>query len=366
MRMSDRAFDIVGSPVSSADGTGRAGPARARLFSVAMLCTVTSALGYAGYTAFQAARDSYVAPAILSPDSDIVVAGKLKLAQLADERARAAAEIATIDGMIEADERGAERLRDLQRQLDNAVQWTAQMTSAKASAGAATLQSLRQQKDVVQTMIRSQEQLTEKARADVEAGIISRSDFAKETQVLDQLQIALLDNARATLDSRSTLHEAQLAQRAVAHPSEAPLTPELMAHEEQVIRVELEISHLESEARAKRAEREVVGTRLGELETLAAELRSRPIYQAVEKSLDVAFVPYSQIDGVHQGAAVYDCTWGLFFCKQAGVVAELVPGEVILPDPWGTSARGQYAVLTLWAPEAARSKTLRVRALSRT
>jgi hypothetical protein len=81
----------------------------------------------------------------------------------------------------------------------------------------------------------------------------------------------------------------------------------------------------------------------------------------VSRSLDVAFVPYTQIDGVAPGAPVYSCIWGLFLCKPVGTVAELVPGEVILPDPWGNQARGQYAVLDLHDRGSAKARTLRVR-----
>ena len=47
--------------------------------------------------------------------------------------------------------------------------------------------------------------------------------------------------------------------------------------------------------------------------------------------------------------------------KSVGKIAELVPGEVVLPDPWGNLARGQYAVLDLREHESAKSKVLRVR-----
>jgi hypothetical protein len=43
-------------------------------------------------------------------------------------------------------------------------------------------------------------------------------------------------------------------------------------------------------------------------------------------------------------------------------VTEVLPGEVIVPDPWGSLARGQYAVIELDDQHAAQSKTLRVRA----
>jgi hypothetical protein len=361
MHMSDRAFDIVGAPVSR-EVSLRQGPgAGARVFSLAMLCGVASAIGYAAYTAYGAARDCYVAPAILSPDSDVVIASKLKLAEIADERARASAEREDVDAVVDADDLAIARLGGLQRKLEHAVRWTSEITSAKAGAGAATLRSLVQQKQVMEDMLADQRTLTQKAQADLASGVISRTDYAKEAQALDQMQIALLDNARARGDSQAALHEAELAQWAMRRPDDAPLTPELMAHEEQVIRLELEISHLASEKRSKVAERTALNDRVAKLDELAAQLRSRPIYQAAEKSLDVAFVPYSQIDGVESGGKVYACVWSLFFCKQVGTVAELVPGEVVLPDPWGTSARGQYAVLSLWSPEAARLKTLRVR-----
>ena len=360
--MSDRSFDIVGGPVAR-ELPLRHGPGiGVRAFSLAMLCGVATALGYAAYTAYGATRDCYVAPAILSPDSDVVLAGKLKLAELADDRARASAERDDVNAVIEADEHGVDRLGGLQRKLENAVHWTSEITSAKASTGTATLQSLLQQKQVMEDMLSEQRTLTQKAQADLAAGVISRTDYAREAQSLDQMQLALLDNARARRDSQATLHEAQLAQLAMRRPNDAPLTPELMAHEEQVIRLELELAHLESEVRSKVAERAALSDRIAKLDELAGQLKSRPIYQAAEKSLDVAFVPYSQIDGVEAGARVYACVWGLFFCKQVGTVAELVPGEVVLPDPWGASARGQYAVLSLWSSDAARLKTLRVRA----
>jgi hypothetical protein len=75
----------------------------------------------------------------------------------------------------------------------------------------------------------------------------------------------------------------------------------------------------------------------------------------------VAFIPYTQIDGVSSGGKVYECVLGVFSCTQVGRVTEVLPGEVIVPDPWGSLARGQYAVIELDDQHAAQSKTLRVR-----
>jgi hypothetical protein len=364
--MSDRSFDIIGASVPSDAPTAKLGASGfwARAFSLVMLSGVGAAIAYAGYTAYRAARDAYVAPAILSPDNDVVVASKMKLAELADDEARANAELADIDAIVAADRRGIERLQGLQQKLENSLHWTSQITSAKASAGAAALRSLSAQRVVMEGMLVNQRRLAEKAKADVDSGIISRSDYAREQQAVDQLQLGLLENQRAAQDGQESLREAQLAQTAVQRPADAPLMPELMAREEQAIRVDLELVHLESEVSAKGAERTAVADRVAKLDELAADLKARPAFRAAEKSLDVAFVPYTQIEGVEGGADVYACFWSLFFCHQVGTVAELVPGEVVLPDPWGTPSRGQYAVLNLWSADAARRRTLRVRVTS--
>jgi hypothetical protein len=137
--------------------------------------------------------------------------------------------------------------------------------------------------------------------------------------------------------------------------------PEMILREDQRVRVELELLKLEAEQRTKLAERTLMKDKLAKIDEISAQLKGRPIFRAVEKSMDVAFVPYTQIDGMHAGAAVYECVWGVFHCKQVGSVTEIVPGEVILPDPWGTQTRGQYAVLDLSKHDSAKAKSLRVR-----
>ena len=52
---------------------------------------------------------------------------------------------------------------------------------------------------------------------------------------------------------------------------------------------------------------------------------------------------------------------GAFSCSHVGTVREMVPGEVVLPDPWGNQARGQYAILDLSDKSAMQNKLLRVR-----
>lgn len=335
---------------------------RARVFSLAMLAVVFLGLGFAGHTAYHAMRDCYVAPSILSPSSDIVLASKLKVNDLTVERERASAELQGIEAGIAADEQSIGRLREIRAKQQRAADLTAAISSARASAGAAELRAIKRQRNVIASMLNQQRKLTQQAWADVEAGVISRTDYAKESQTLNQIELALLDNERAKFRGQPTPAEAAMATSGSAEASEGPPSPELLAHDVEAIRVELEIMRIESDRRAKVVQRAAEVDRVAKLNESLAQLKSRPVYQAIDKSVDVAFVPYTQIDGISAGAGVFACTWGLFFCKQVGTVADGVPGEVVSADPWGgTSTRGEYIVLELWDRESAKLKTLRVR-----
>lgn len=336
-----------------------------RLFSLATLLAIAACMVYGGLTVYEVVHDSFVAPAILSPDSDVVLASRLKLSELEVEAARSEAELEGIEADLSATDKTIQRLRQLQFRVAKADRWTNEITSQKSDAAASELTSLGDQRRLIGEMLDTERGLVSKAETDVDGGIISRSDYAREVQTFHQLELALLENDRATVQSQSAADEASLARRALAGNSGAPAMPEVLSREEQHVRLELEIVRLESDERAKLAQKRAIAQRLQTIDDLRAELRGRPTFLAVTRSVDVAFVPYTQLDGVEPGAQVYSCLWGLFFCKPVGTVAQLVPGEVILPDPWGNQARGQYAVLDLRDHEAAKAKTLRVRARPR-
>jgi len=332
-----------------------------RVFAAATLLSVVVGVGYLGREGYRAMTDSFVAPIILSPDNDLIVQNKVKLSELHVERARAEAELDGIEAVLAAGAKAIERLKQLQARTENALVWTRKVTAGQAVAGASDLRALAEQKAFLSAALAKQESFASEARADMKAGLISRSDYAKETQALGQIQLSLVENGRTRVKAEMQMNEVALAQRALSSGDGAAPMPEMIMREDQIVRVELELLKLEADQRTKLAEHKLVKEKLAKIDEISLHLKGRPLFRAVEKSLDVAFVPYTQIDGMKAGAGVYDCVWGLFNCKQVGTVAEIVPGEVILPDPWGTTTRGQFAVLELREHHSAKSKSLRVR-----
>ncbi|HVZ33318.1 MAG TPA: hypothetical protein VG963_12890 [Polyangiaceae bacterium] len=331
-----------------------------RLGAAAVLGAVLVALGYGAYSAYTASRDAFVVPTILSPSSDAVVATKLRLGELRVERVRSVAELEGAEADLSGAEQALGRLVDLKRTTGDAKHWHAKMTSQRVHESSVDVASLSSQKEVLTAMLSEQTRQTQKAQKELDAGLISRADYARLESGLNQTRLALLDNERAAAHGETTLQESSLAQQALQSGA-APQSPELASQQEQLIRVDLEIVRLDAERRAKTAERDALVERIAQIDEMVEQIEERPLYQALEKDLELAFVPYTQLPGVTPGQEVYNCLWGVVWCHEVGTVAQRVPGEVVQPDPWGSSTRGEYVVLALDDHAAAHAKTLRIR-----
>jgi hypothetical protein len=332
-----------------------------RLGALATLGVIAFGACYGVYSLYTAARDAFVVPTIMSPSSEAVVATKLRLGELRVERVRAVGELESVEADLAGADQALTRLLDLKRTTGDGRHWTTRITSQKARESAAELNALSSQKQVIGNMLASQQRLTARAQRDFEAGLISRSEYAHQEQTLNEMRLAMLDNGRATVRGESAQEESNLAQQALTR-SDAPQTPELVNRQEQLIRVDLEIVRLDSERRAKGAERDALAERIAQIDEMVAQIEDRPLFQALDKDLELAFVPYTQLPGMAAGAEVYDCLWGVVFCRSVGTVSARVPGEVVQSDPWGSSTRGEYVVLDLKDRDAAHAKTLRIRA----
>lgn len=308
--------------------------------------------------------DSFVAPLILSKDSDLAVQSMLSLSRLMAERhtmtVRMGADLAAVD----ASEQAISRLEEVKVNTATALQWSLAMTKRQADVGARDLEALDEQHQVIAQMISEQGAVVREHQTNLASGLIHKSDLAREEMVLKQLRIAELSNSRDRLASETQREAAVLTRLSLEQPRNkaVPSTPEALQHQDQLVKLDLELLKLRAEVRAKRLQRAGDEEQLAKLDQLVADMKNRPIFRALESRQNVAFVPYTQLDGVNVGAGVHHCKlWGLFFCEETGHVTELVLGEVLAEDPWGTPMRGQYAILELNEPRAAQSKSLRVR-----
>ena len=301
-----------------------------RLFSLVVLAAVVAFFALGVRSAYQAFTDSFIAPLILSPDSEIVIQSKLNLSRLLSEREQLLAKIDEGTASIAAAERAIAMLKELQsassrsgHELDEADTSVQQRLDTTSTTGRKELLAvLQRQKKYVADL-----------ENDLAAGLIHEADLVREQNTLNHIRVALFQDKRENFSAQT-----------------------------QLTQIELDLLKNEAERRAQIAQRRATQEELTRLDDLLAQLRQRPIFRAVDASQTLGFVPYSQIEGIYRGAEVYRCSlWGVFGCTRVGAIAEIVPGEVVAQDPWGSTARGEYVILDLTDKTAAQSKSLRVR-----
>jgi hypothetical protein len=206
------------------------------------LTAFVATVGYVGREGYRAATDAFVAPIILSPDNDLVLANKLKASELQVERAKTAAQIEALDMDVKSASRATERLKELHEATSASLAWTEGLTARQAAAGAAELRILTQQKSALVDLLGRQEQLTKQMQSNLEAGLVSKVDLAREEQATGRWKVALIETERTANQTSAMMAQVGLAKRALGHAG--PSMPEQIARDEQLVRIELEMMKL--------------------------------------------------------------------------------------------------------------------------
>ncbi len=330
----------------------------ASITALILLGAAGIAVARAGYRLWS---DSFVAPITLSPDSEIVINSNLRLNELYAERAKMVAEQERLNAELSASDSAIQQLTELRQLTEGALSFVQGRAQEALRTGKQDLKELAERERKLLEMHEAQSAFVAEMSQSVEDGLVKRSDHLREQLSLSQLELAKVDTARARLETKLRLDNATRALGAMSDVRTVAAAPELIEHRSQAVHLGLEILRLTAEQRAARARLSVAEQEIAKIDELTAQMLSRPIYRAIRQELDVAFVPYTQLEGIEVGAEVNECLWGIAFCEPVGRVTELLPGEVIMPDPWGAQARGRYAVLRLDDVDAAKAKVLRVR-----
>ncbi len=344
--------------------------AHPRIVALAALGALVAAFGFAGRGVYYAATDAWMAPINLSPDTDAVIQINVKLNEQIVARDKLRADIERIDADMGAIELASGHLRTIREDGEAAIKWSANSTGAQSAALGDRTRSLATQHALLTDMLARQMLVTDRDRKNVSGGLSSTAELDHDLQTIDELKVALSGNERDRTDTSMQLSQLTMASKALrdaavqkpnAQAAVNGLLPELAAGQERGFRVSIELVKLEAEKRSLVAQRGIAVDSLARMDEVFKQLKSRPLYRAVQASTDVAFVPYTQLAGVQPGNDLVSCKWVIFECAVVGRIAEVLPGEVVAQDPWAEVARGQYVILDLTDHEASKEKVIRSR-----
>lgn len=336
-----------------------------RLVALTTLALTVGALGWLVRAAAEIFTDSWIAPIELSPDSDAVLSLNLELTRQRAEIGRVAAEVDRFEAEIAAIDAGLARLHALRDVGRTMYEYGAEIRGAEADSLVDQIRHMREERVIVDRLIARQREELERARENLAAGLIERRDAELEEQSLDTLLLRDVELERSLSEAEALRREAREAEgefRAELDTTDSTARmPEIVAREEADIRLEVEVLRLEAERRGLVSLLDVGRRSLDELRVVMAQIEARPAFRATREEMNVAFVPYEQLEGVEAGARLIECDFGIFNCHDVGVVHEVLTGEVVTQDPWGDLARGRYAILELSDETAVEERILRVR-----
>jgi hypothetical protein len=323
-----------------------------RLLGFSILTIIVVVLvGYIATSAFYFVSDSWVQPMVVSRTDEKVLALESQLSEQENARDRIEADLAHADRYIAVQQAfQAEFAKAIRADLSGRRAALGRVRElAKDYAGARKRIRASNQAYASASQRRMQEELA--------AGLIDRSDMLS-----GKYQIAQIDNSNLSLAERQVEFESRAQELATeAQALDAILSKKggtsALSYDVLRIKQEYEMSRLET---AKAIEnREALKASLVRQEATIAGLRQAPYLRAAGNSANVAFVPYDNLDGVAKGEPLYRCALEFLFCREAGKVVEVLPGEVTFKHPHREKiVRGRLVEVDLGKSDAAQEDVL--------
>ncbi len=127
----------------------------------------------------------------------------------------------------------------------------------------------------------------------------------------------------------------------------------------------IEVRQIRSAAKADiAASRQAVPSLENTLAVLSAgieALEKTPMIKALNKPVNVLFVPYDNLDVYGENQPLFACSLALFWCSNVGQTGQAIGGEISTTHPFfGKPLRGQFVEALLTDPTAAKKDILHV------
>lgn len=91
------------------------------------------------------------------------------------------------------------------------------------------------------------------------------------------------------------------------------------------------------------------------------ELESTPMIRALEKPVNVLFVPYDNLKAYRKDEKLFTCAFAIFWCSPVGTVGNPIGGEITTTHPFfGKPIRGQFVEANLTEISAAQKEIIHV------
>lgn len=310
------------------------------LGTVLLVLILLGFITYLGTQGFFLVNRSWVAPTVISPTDPEILQLNAQIAQQAAARDKVLAERRDAQARLEDAERTLAAEKDFQERFQAALH----------SERAWRAQALRRLTTLREEYQQARQEIEESNRA--YSGLARvRTEELYGARMLDQEahlttnhQLAQMAQSNLTLAEHAAELETRLeGLRRELHSFDAAregrsgkagrVTSDVLLLEREYTRSVLAQAHAESARAALQADLRALDEAVARYEKLLATIRGSPYLRAFEGNLTVAFVPYDNLEKARPGTALYACAAKLVWCRQVGMVGEVLEGEVQVKHP---------------------------------
>lgn len=336
-----------------------------RVVGFSILTFILIGLGsYLGSQLFFLGNRSWLAPTIVSPTDERVLAISAQLAERASQRDRIAAERAAYVAQLNDARRVVATNQEFQGAFRRALEADLNGHKAELRAVRSLIDRYKRARAEIERSNRAYADLSrERLQQEREAGLIENDQY-----VNGSYQIAQIASSNLSLAEK----EAQLAERtqslqrsttayeaALPRGATGALSYETLRIKQELSRSILEEERARENAGAYQKSIEALDSVVARYDRLLVGMRDSPYLMATEQNIPVAFVPYENVSRVQRGAPLYACRLGMLLCRRVGTVVTVLSAEVSNKHPIRNEMlRGQLVHVELSDPLAAKQRLL--------
>jgi hypothetical protein len=307
------------------------------LGSVLLALILGGLVSYLGVQVFFFVNHSWLTPTVVSPTDPEILQLNAQLAQQAASRDKLLADRRDLEARLEQAERLLGSEKDFQERFRVAL-GSERTARAKAVRRLATLRQEYQEaaREITESNRAYAGMARKRTEALYNARMLEREEHLTANHQLAQMAQSNLSLAQGSAELQTKLEAVKRELEgfdASLGGKSAGLNTEVLLLEREYTRSVLEVARAESERRHLTESLKSLDEAVARYDALLASIRSSPWLEAIERGLTVGFVPYENLEDAGAGTPLYRCALKLVWCREVGVVGQVLQGEVTVKHP---------------------------------
>lgn len=311
---------------------------------------------YAFLVAFFVGSTSWVAPLVLSPSQERVLAFQPQIVTLQGNLNKQKIELEAAKKTVEAIESQISEIGTLSERINGAIGSESQQLEKTSRAINSALVAKRKNLKETEKSVAEARELLKQTEAELAAKLITSDQAA-------QRRIALQSAINAATDARMQViqleQQAEQLKQGSSTLSGGSTSIAAISSIKQTVDIRSLLAQLKIQLETARSSVIALESSIGENERVLEVAKKSPYHRALTETVNVAFVPYENINSVKIGLKVYDCYLKVILCYQVGTVVQIYDAEEYARHPlFKTDMRGRLVELNLATRDAGESQIL--------